>query len=127
MKVVIPGVGVLLFLAAGIPAGDAQDGGKKNLTYSKDVSPIIKTYCLPCHLAENENPSNLALDSYETLLKGGKNGVSVIPGKAAESNLYLKLLPEPPFGRQMPRGRKKPTEDDIKIIHDWIDQGAVKE
>ncbi|MBE0558955.1 MAG: hypothetical protein IH628_17140, partial [Proteobacteria bacterium] len=35
-------------------------------TYAADVAPIVDKYCLPCHLAENENPSGLHLDSYDT-------------------------------------------------------------
>ncbi len=111
---------VVLFGAA------AQEKPKAKLTYAKDVAPVIKQYCLPCHLAENENPSELALDTYETLLKGGKHGETVVAGKPDKSNFYLKLLPKPPFGKQMPR-KKTMTEEEIKILYDWIAQGAKKE
>lgn len=104
----------------------AQEKTKAKLTYAKDLQPIIKQYCLPCHLAENENPSDLALDNYETLMKGGKHGTTVVAGKPDESNLYLKLLADPPFGKQMPR-KKKMTKEEMKIVYDWIAQGAKKE
>lgn len=103
-----------------------QSKGEKR-TYANDVAPIVDKYCLPCHLAENENPSGLNLDSYELMLKGGEKGVPVVAGKPDESNFYTKLLEEPPFGKQMPRGRKKMTEEEIQIIKEWIAQGAVKE
>lgn len=106
--------------------GAAQEKSKAKLAYAKDVEPVIKQYCLPCHLAENENPSDLALDNYETLMKGGKHGETVVAGKPDESNLYLKLLPDPPFGKRMPR-KKTMTEKEIKIVYDWIAQGAKKE
>ena len=100
----------------------------KLLTHSADVAPVIKKYCLPCHSADNDNSSELVLDSYETLREGGKHGDPIVPGKAKESHLYQKLNPEPEFGRQMPRGKgPKPTEEDIKLIYDWIQQGAKKE
>ncbi len=101
-----------------------QQGSKKKVTYEKDIFPIIKTYCLPCHLAENENPSGLQLDNYQTLMKGGNHGSTVVPGKAKESNFYLKVLPTPPFGKQMARGKKKLTEEEMQIFYDWIEQGA---
>lgn len=101
----------------------AQD---KGLTYTKDIAPLIKKYCLPCHLAENENPSQLSMDNYELLMKGGEHGKTVVPGKPGESNLYLKLLPNPPFGKQMARNRKRLTEDELKIVVAWIEQGAKK-
>ncbi|HWP82155.1 MAG TPA: c-type cytochrome domain-containing protein [Bacteroidota bacterium] len=100
---------------------------KKQLTFKSDVFPILKSYCLPCHLQENENPSGLSLDNYELLMKGGNHGNTVVPGKPKESNLYLKLLPNPPFGKQMARNKKKLTEEELKIIYQWIEQGAIKE
>lgn len=100
---------------------------QKKLTYVKDVAPLIKSYCLPCHLAENENPSGLALDNYETLMTGGNHGNTVVAGKPKESNFYLKLLPSPPFGKQMARNKRKLTEEEVQIIFDWIQQAAKKE
>lgn len=115
----------LLFAVALVgPETHSQD---KNLTYVTNVAPVIKKYCLPCHLEENENPSGLAMDNYELLMKGGNQGNTVIPEKPKSSNLYLKLLAEPPFGKQMPRNRRKLTEDEIQLIYDWIEQGAKKE
>jgi hypothetical protein len=64
------------------------------------------------------------MDDYATLMKGGKHGAPVVTGKPNESPLYFKLLPDPPFGKQMPRGRKKITPEAIKMIHDWIKEGA---
>ena len=99
---------------------------KKDLTFTSDVQPIVKKYCLPCHLAENENPSRLSLDTYETLTEGGDHGNTVVAGKPEKSNLYLKLLPNPPFGKQMARNKKRLSEEELKIVHDWIEQGAKK-
>ncbi len=107
-------------------AQEKSSNGEKTKSYSyvKDVAPIVKTYCMSCHGSDNDNPSELYMDDYETLMKGGKHGVPVVAGKPDESALYFKLLPEPPFGRQMPRGRKKITPEAVKLIHDWIEQGA---
>ena len=105
----------------------AQDQTKKTPSFSKDVFPVIARYCLPCHLAESDNASGLSLDNYETMMKGGKHGIPVVAGKPQESSLYSKLLPEPPFGRQMPRGRKKMTEEEIEVIYDWIAAGGTKD
>ncbi|MGH2566816.1 MAG: c-type cytochrome domain-containing protein [Bacteroidota bacterium] len=105
----------------------AQQSGKKKISFEKEVFPVLKSNCLPCHLEENENPSGLALDNYEKLMKGGEHGNTVVPGKPKESNLYLKLLPNPPFGKQMARNKKKLTEEEVQTIFEWIEQGAKKE
>ena len=113
--------GVLCFVLV-----DSLAQSKKELSFTKDIAPLIKANCLPCHLEENENPSGLSLDDYEKLMKGGNHGNTVVPGKPQESNLYLKILPNPPFGKQMARNKKKLTEEEMKTIHDWIAQGAKK-
>jgi hypothetical protein len=117
---------IVAFCAFALVLADGLAQSKKELTYTKDVAPLIKANCLPCHLEENENPSGLSLDDYEKLMKGGNHGNTVVPGKPKESYLYLKILPNPPFGKQMARNKKKLTEEEMKLIHDWIAQGAKK-
>jgi hypothetical protein len=100
------------------------------VSFSKDVFPIVKQYCLPCHAEDNFNPSELSLDTYDQLMTGGKHGVPVVRGKSEESTIVKKLGPDPPFGKPMPLRRKKDSEqkylpaDFIKTIKNWIDQGA---
>lgn len=96
-------------------------------TYEKDVAPIIKTICINCHGSDDENPSEYYMDDYNSLMKGGKHGIAIVPGKPDSSMFYYKLLPNPPFGKQMPRGHKKITPEAVKVIYDWILQGARKQ
>ncbi len=103
---------------------EKTDTKPRSYTYNRDVAPIVKEYCLSCHGLDNENPSELYMDDYSVLMKGGKHGVPVVPGKPDSSALYFKLLPDPPFGKQMPRGHKKITPEAVRAIHDWIEQGA---
>lgn len=99
----------------------------KTLTFEKDIQPIISKHCLPCHAAENENPSGLALDSFDVMKKGGEHGEPLKAGKPKESLLYQKLLEEPPFGKQMPRKRKPLTDTEKQKVYTWIEQGAKPE
>lgn len=122
-----PILSCMIFTTILVATSGTSVGQQKQVSFKNDVFPIIKANCLPCHLQENENPSRLSMDNYELLMKGGEHGNTVVPGKPKESNLYLKLLPNPPFGKQMARNRKKLSEEEIKIIYDWIEQGAKKE
>jgi hypothetical protein len=126
MMLVIPPV--LWAQQAGI-----QEKNRPPVSFKQEVFPIIKKHCLPCHAEDNYNPSELVLDTYETLMKGGEHGKALEPGKGAESLIVKKLGPQPPFGKVMPVDkRKKPgeesknkvTEDEFKALVDWIDQGA---
>ncbi len=103
------------------------------VSFSKDVVPIISKNCMPCHAEEQFNPSELSLDSYDLLMKGGKHGDSVKPGKALESVFVQKLLENPPFGDRMPfdprkKRKKEPvkplSDEDISIVTEWVNQGA---
>lgn len=103
------------------------------LSFKENVFPIIERACLPCHAEENFNPSELSLDSYELLKMGGKHGEPFVAGKSKESIIVKKLGEEPPFGEKMPLNSKKKiregkakwlTEEEIKTIATWVDQGA---
>ncbi len=103
------------------------------VSFSQDIVPIISRNCMPCHAEEQFNPSELSLDSYDLLMKGGKHGDLVKPGKASESVFVQKLLENPPFGDRMPfdprkKRKKEPikplSDGDIGIITEWVNQGA---
>src|SRR4051794_1205275 len=61
--------------------------GRKDASYTKDVSEVLAARCVGCHsdaLAENR----LNLEDVAGMLKGGKRGPAVAPGKADESLLF---------------------------------------
>lgn len=99
----------------------------KEISYSKEVAPILDKFCATCHNEDEDHPSQLFMDSYESLMKGGKHGQAVKPGNAKESLLMQKMDAEPPFGKKMPPSKKLiPTAEQIEVLRQWIDQGAKK-
>jgi hypothetical protein len=124
----------LVFVFASVLSQTPHTSGHKQIenkkTYSrvsfkKDIFPIMKNYCLPCHTEDQMNPSQLYLDSYENMMAGGKHGKPILPGKADSSIIVQKLSPKPPFGDPMPMKRKTPfPKDTLQIIRQWIEQGA---
>ena len=117
----------LLALIHGEARKGAQQQAQREVFYSKDILPIIQKHCITCHAEENEHPSELFMDSYESLMRGGRHGKTVVPGNATESLMHRKLLPNPPFGRMMPPSKKlKLSEEQIETIRLWIEQGAKK-
>ena len=133
-------VGAMSFVLMRVEVFGQQEEGKTTagksdsmISFRSHIMPVIKKNCLPCHAEDNMNPSDLSLDSYALLMAGGKHGDAVKPGKAAESVLVRKLSADPPFGERMPVDPRKKrgapstmklSDEDIKTIADWIDQGA---
>lgn len=98
---------------------------KNEVSFSKDVYPIIKSKCIKCHEKDDENPSNYAMDNFSLIRSSGKTKNIIIPGNGAGSYLVIKLLPDPPKGAQMPIfSKKKLSEEQVELFKRWIDQGA---
>jgi len=112
--------------AAKKPDGKKSKSSSAQVSFKKDIQPIMKKYCLPCHTEDEMNPSELYLDAYGSMIAGGKHGKPVVPGNADSSLMVMKLsMPKPPFGDPMPMKRKTPfPADTLQVIKTWINQGA---
>ena len=95
---------------------------KDPISYDKDVEPIFYKRCTVCH-SGNVKEGKLDISSYESMMKGGKRGEPIKPGKGDESLLYKEVLrTQKPF--MPPRGEEPCTPEEVAIIKMWIDQGA---
>lgn len=95
---------------------------KAPVAYEKDIEPIFVNKCNYCH-SGNLKEGKLDLASYETLMRGGKRGSAVTPGKAAESLLYkVSSKSHRPF--MPPRSEKPLSPEELALLKLWIDQGA---
>jgi len=104
----------LLLLAANIFAAE--------LTYEKDVRPILKTHCFHCHGEGGELEGGLDLRLRRLIAKGGESGQVIVPG-SPEKSLLLERLHEgdmPPEEVSL-----RPSADEIETIKKWIAGGAI--
>src|ERR1051325_7646782 len=58
----------------------------KTIDFYRDIKPIFETTCFRCHGPEKPK-SNFRLDNRASALKGGKEGIDIIPNHSAESPL----------------------------------------
>ena len=96
------------------------------LTYfTSAVKPVLRQNCYRCHSGMNHK-SGFNLSTRELLLKGGSNGVDVVPGHP-ESSLLVKLIrhqnPTEHPGPMPQKGKLSDTE--IGTIEKWIADGAI--
>ncbi len=102
------------------------------IDYLQDIQPIFNNHCLDCHTGSNGSGA-LKLNSYEDVMEGSSNnGPIVIPFNADSSLLHRVLLPMPvsvpnePICCQMPKNADPLSFDQITIIQDWINEGALE-
>ena len=97
---------------------------KEAVVYTQLVKPILTQRCISCHNAEKQK-GKLRLDAPNFILAGGEEGPIIAAGKPLESELIKRLLLEENDEHHMPPKGKTPlTENEISLLHWWIQQGA---
>jgi len=95
-----------------------------NSFFARHIYTVLDTKCVACH-GTNKEQGGLQLDSYESLMAGGKDGVVIVP-RNPDGSLLLKKVTLPPTDPHfMPaEGRAPLTPDEIARIRAWILAGA---
>jgi len=105
----------------------AFSGSVMALDYEKDIVPLLKARCYECHSnAEGKTKGNLVLDDIEEMRDYQIGRYSLIrPGNAEDSQfLDLMKLPANDSDAMPPKGERMP-EKDLKIIEQWVMEGAT--
>jgi len=110
---------VLIVLLAALAIGDPEPSDLEY--FEKEVRPILINRCQSCHGPEKQK-GDLRLDSRAAVLKGGRTGPAVVPGRPEESVLveavnYGDLV-------QMPPKTKLPPKE-IAALTKWVERGAA--
>ena len=129
MRLVLAGVGVV---AAAALAGSwlrpvtAQEGANTPAFYTEKVRPILQTNCGKCHFDVNHK-GGLSLMTKASTLKGGRDGVVIVPGDPANSVLVKLIRHEGPPDDPKPMPPKSPkiSDADVATIEQWVKAGAV--
>jgi hypothetical protein len=87
--------------------------------FETDILPLLRTKCAGCH-GEKGVQAGLSVVGRDALLKGGKSGAAVVPGKPNDS-LLLSLT----ASGNMPKGGPKLTVAELATIRQWIEEGAL--
>lgn len=90
---------------------------------SADPKPalrVLRDQCIGCH-KPGKAKGGLLLTTQEKMMKGGDNGVPVVPGKAADSLLFKSVLQD---GDPHMPPKKQLSAAELAAIKTWIDEGA---
>jgi uncharacterized membrane protein len=94
------------------------------LVYQDVIAPMMEEKCWKCH-----NPDKIKgkfrMDTYELLVKGGKEGPGLVAGDATKSNIVIRCeLPIEDDERMPPDEKPGLTDEQLTVIKWWINDGA---
>ncbi len=100
----------LLGCAPGVLGADAAT------LWSQKVQPLFDVQCVKCH-GPIEQKGGLELDTPQSILRGGEDGVVLVPGKPEDSRLFKNLVAG--VDSHMPP-KKQLTDAEREVIREWI-------
>lgn len=103
-------------------ATDSKSTQEAVTSFEKHVRPLLISKCFECHSQETEQNGGLAVDSLESMLQGGDSGPALRLESSHESLILRAVRYRDPKLQMPPDGRLSAAE--IKILEDWISQGA---
>jgi len=99
---------------------------KEPVSFEKEIYPILEDKCISCHAGPVKS-GGLDMSSYEGLIKGGKRGPAIQPGRPNDSLLVqLAGRTKQPAMPPVKKGSKDDplTPEQLALIKLWIEQGA---
>lgn len=112
-------VGSLIIAWLSSAAVAVESASTDQLTFQRDIRPLLKAHCWQCHGEEAELEGSLDLRLARFIAAGGESGPAVMAGNAAESLLVQRIA-----SGEMPPGDVKMPAEELERMVRWIDQGA---
>tara|TARA_B100000029_G_C17447053_1_gene913644 strand:+ start:45 stop:1064 length:1020 start_codon:yes stop_codon:yes gene_type:complete len=89
--------------------------------YQSEIQPIWNNHCGNCHLGNSSGGLNLS--NYDNLMSADV----IVPGNHMSSELYDRITRDNADTGDMPPGGAALTDEQISLIAQWIDEGALEE
>ena len=94
--------------------------------YTDIIQPILTQRCVSCH-NDKKTKGGLKMNSYNAIIKGGKNGSVLMINNSMESKIHKRMtLPIEDRYHMPPKSRTQPSKEEIELIKIWIDNSASK-
>jgi cytochrome c553 len=103
-----------------MPAAPLAPG---DVAFSTEIAPIFLDKCAKCH-GDRDAESNFQITTLASLVKGGRSGAAIVPGKGIDSLLIKKLRGVGIEGQRMPLNAPPLSDQQIALIEKWINQGG---
>jgi uncharacterized membrane protein len=94
------------------------------LVYADIIKPIFQIKCYGCH-GPSKQKGKLRLDQPDLIMKGGKDGVVIVPDSSGKSELVKRImLPREEEHHMAPKEKPQMTSSEKSLVSWWIDNGA---
>lgn len=94
------------------------------MVFKDIIRPIFEEKCFGCH-GPAKQKGKLRMDEFDALMKGGKNGKVLSPGKPAESELIKRIeLSVDDDHHMAPKEKAQVSENELALLKWWIENGA---
>ncbi len=95
------------------------------VSFSNDIRPILSNNCFQCHGPDGKSlEADLRFDVRESVI----DAEAIVPGDPDKSPMIQHILSDDPDERMPPlKTRKKITPGELKLLRQWITEGAVYE
>jgi len=101
-------------------AQDPDTATAKEQFFEAKIRPFFAKNCYSCHTSPPS--AALRVDSREAIMKGGKDGVVIVPGHP-EQSLLMEVLKYDGKIQMPPKGPV--SNEDLASVEQWIRQGAT--
>ena len=108
---------VLVFAAIHLTACVADETSEQ-ISFQRDVAPILEANCLRCHGDSPEG--DVSLNNATGLREAG----IVVPGNPKESHLLTIIQPDGDLRPAMPKEGKPLTTAEVDVLRRWIEAGS---
>ncbi len=109
---------------ASVHAVQAKTSAASDSVYAMHIYPILDANCIACH-GDAKVKGGLRVNSYELLMRGGKEGAVIVAGHPEKSILFERVTLPTDHKKFMPAEGKPPLKpQEIALIKAWILQGA---
>lgn len=88
-------------------------GGEDEISFTKDVAPIISAKCGKCHVSASRG--RYGIKSYEALMKSDS-----VEARKPDDSYFIEVIEN----GEMPKGGLKVSDSELKTLRQWISEGA---
>ncbi len=98
-------------------APDMPAVNSNELSFTKDIAPILVSKCGNCHIRRSSG--ELSMATFESIQKGSRGVPLITPGNASASRM-IEVIED----GSMPQGNNKVSPEELTTLKKWLDDGA---